>query len=141
MIFRSWSSVGLGLGFSANNSVIQKNEFTLNNTGLNINSNNNLVGGDDPADRNLAYGNTQDGIVVLYGNDNIITNNFCGTKDGMTAFPNTYAGMYVSGERTLVRNNVISGNSDAGLEIGEFSIQTLVQENLIGLDSTGRGRL
>ena len=141
MIFRSWSSVGLGLGFNANNSVIQRNEFTLNKTGLNINSNGNLVGGDDPADRNLAYGNTQDGIVVLYGNDNIITNNFCGTKDGMTASPNTYAGMYVSGERTQVRNNVISGNSDAGLEIGEFSIETLVQENLIGLDSAGRGKL
>ena len=141
MIFRSWSSVGLGLGFGANNSVIQKNEFTLNNTGLNINSNGNLVGGDDPADRNLAYGNNQDGIAVLYGNDNIITNNFCGTKDGMTSSPNTYAGMYVSGERTQVRNNVISGNSDAGLEIGEFSIETLVRENLIGLDSTGRGKL
>jgi hypothetical protein len=141
MVFRSWKSAGLGLGFNANNSVIQRNEFTLNKTGLNINSNNNLVGGDNPADRNFAFGNTQDGIVVLYGNDNIIRNNFCGTKDGMTASPNTYAGMYVLGERTLVKNNVISGNSDAGLEIGEFSIETLVQENLIGLDSTGRGKL
>ncbi|MHB1049323.1 MAG: T9SS type A sorting domain-containing protein [Bacteroidota bacterium] len=141
IIFRSWSSVGLGLGFNSHNSVIQRNEFTLNKTGLNINSNNNLVGGDDPSDRNFAYGNTQDGIVILYGNDNIVRNNFCGTKDGMTASPNTSAGMYILGERTQVKNNVISGNSDDGLEIGEFSVETLVQENLIGVDSTGNGKL
>lgn len=141
MIFKSWKSLGLAVNSLAIGSVIKGCEFTLCMTGLNINAANTIVGGPDPDDRNVTYGNLQDGIAVVFANDNIIENNFCGTKDGMTAQGNTYSGIYVSGERTIVRRNVISGNKDSGLEIGQFSKNTLAEENLIGLDSTGRGRL
>jgi uncharacterized repeat protein (TIGR01451 family) len=59
----------------------------------------------------------------------------------MTASPNTYDGVYVLGERNQVRSNVLSGNQSNGLEIGEFSKKTLVQENLIGVDFSGSAEL
>ncbi|MBI2428241.1 MAG: right-handed parallel beta-helix repeat-containing protein [Ignavibacteriales bacterium] len=141
MIFKSWWSVGLGLGFGSDNSIVQKCEFILNKTGLNINGHGVTVGGDDPANGNNSYNNTQDGIAIVFANDNIIKNNFSGTKDGLTASPNTYAGLYVLGERNQVMLNVFSGNDDSGLEIGEFSINTLVDDNFIGMDASGIGRL
>jgi hypothetical protein len=141
MVFKSWKSLGLAVNSLATGSVIKGCEFTLCMTGLNINAANTVVGGPNPDDRNFTYGNLQDGIAVVYANDNIIENNFCGTKDGMTAEGNTYSGIYVLGERTIVRRNLISGNKDSGLEIGQFSKNTLAEENLIGLDSTGRGKL
>jgi uncharacterized repeat protein (TIGR01451 family) len=141
MIFTSWKSLGLALSSGAVNSIVQRCEFTLNSVGLNINAAGTLVGSETPGDRNLAYGNTQDGIDLVYANDNIIINNFCGTKDGTTASPNTYNGIYILGERTDVIHNVLSGNLSSGLEIGEFSKTTLVMENLIGVDFSGSGKL
>jgi uncharacterized repeat protein (TIGR01451 family) len=141
MIFKSWKSLGLALTSGAANSSVSGCEFTLNSVGLNINAAGTLVGGGTPGERNLAYGNTQDGIDLVYANDNIIINNFCGTKDGITASPNTYNGVYVLGERNEVKNNVLSGNLSSGLEIGEFSKVTLVMDNLIGVDFNGSGRL
>ncbi|MDP1676302.1 MAG: right-handed parallel beta-helix repeat-containing protein [Bacteroidota bacterium] len=141
MIFKSWKSVGLGLASGAVNSTIQRNEFTLNKIGLNVNAAGTLIGGDLPDVRNFAHGNTQDGIDIVFANDNSIIDNFCGTKDGFTASPNTYSGIYVLGERNKVLKNLISGNNDSGLEIGEFSKKTLVQGNYIGLDNLGIGKL
>ncbi|HAP36575.1 MAG TPA: hypothetical protein DCQ28_11785, partial [Bacteroidetes bacterium] len=141
MIFKSWKNVGLGLASGAINSTIQRNEFTLNKIGLNVNAAGTLIGGDFSEDRNFAHGNTQDGIDIVYANDNIIIDNFCGTKDGFTASPNTNSGMYVLGERNKVLKNLISGNNDSGLEIGEYSKKTLVKGNYIGLDNLGIGRL
>ncbi len=141
MIFKSWKSLGLAINSGGINSVIQKCEFTLNNTGLNINAAGVQVGGENPDDRNFAYANKQDGIAVVFADNNIIQNNFSGTKDGMTASPNTYTGAYILGAKAKIKNNLFSGNSDAGLEIGEFSSGTLVEGNIIGLDSLGRGRV
>lgn len=141
IIFKSWKNVGLGLASGAVNSTIQRNEFTLNKIGLNVNAAGTLIGGDVPDVRNFAHGNTQDGIDIVYANDNSIIDNFCGTNDGFTASPNTYSGMYILGERNKVLKNLISGNNDSGLEIGEFSKNTLVKGNYIGLDNLGVGKL
>lgn len=141
MVFKSWKNVGLGLGFGSDNSLVHRCDFMLNKIGLNINGHNVTVGGNDTANGNNSYNNTQDGIAIVFANDNIIQNNFCGTKDGVTASPNTSAGLYVLGERNKVMLNVFSGNDDTGLEIGEFSVNTLVDNNFIGMDALGIGRL
>jgi len=141
IVFKSWKNVGLGLSSGAVNSIIQQNEFTLNKIGLNVNAAGTLIGGELPENRNFSHGNTQDGIDIVFANDNSIIDNFCGTKDGFTASPNTYSGIYVLGERNKVIKNLISGNNDSGLEIGEFSKKTLVKNNYIGLDNLGIGKL
>ena len=137
MVFRSWSLVGLGLTAGAVNSVVDKCEFTLNTIGLNINANGTSVGDYDDADRNSAYGNKQDGIDITNANFVKIINNFCGTRDGATASPNTYDGIYVSGNDNEVLHNVLSGNQQNGLEIGQSSKRTYVEDNLIGVDVSG----
>ncbi|HLF14062.1 MAG TPA: T9SS type A sorting domain-containing protein [Bacteroidota bacterium] len=141
MHFRSWSNLGLALSGGAANSIIQKNVFSLNNIGLNVNSANTLIGGENPDDRNLAYGNMQDGIDVVFADDNTVQHNFCGTPDGLTANPNASSGVYVMGQRTRVLGNLLSGNNDLGLEISQYSVNTLVRDNIIGADSSRRGRL
>ncbi len=139
--FRNWTNVGLAFGNGSVNMTAKRNEFFNNKTGLNINSNGGTVGGDDPQDGNVAANNTQTGISLVFANNIIIKNNLIGTKDGFTAAPNQTEGMYVLGSNNRVLRNVISGNNNAGLGIGEYSVQTLVKDNLVGLDSTGRGRL
>ncbi len=142
MEFRNWTGgLGLALAPGAAGSVVQRNVFTLNRVGLNINGPNTLVGGTDPADRNLAYDNTQDGIDVVFADDVTIRNNFCGTSDGLTAAPNDNSGLYVLGARARVLDNVLSGNGGEGLEIGEYSVNTLVKDNIVGADSSRRARL
>ncbi len=141
MVFQHWNGVGLGLGFTAVNSIIQRCSFIGNGTGLNINGSFTTVGGINPADGNVAGNNTQDGIGVVFANDCIIQDNFSGTMDGITASPNTYSGVYVNGERTKVLDNVLSGNNDTGVDIGEFSKYTVIKNNLVGLDVYGFGKL
>jgi len=141
MVFKSWSLVGLAFTAGAVNSVVRKNEFTLNTIGLNINANGTTVGSDDDADRNYAYGNKQDGIDITNANHTSIVNNFCGTHDGTTASPNKFDGLYVLGNDNEVRKNVLSGNQMNGLEIGQFSNRTLVEDNFIGVDINGNSRL
>ncbi len=142
MEFRNWAGgLGLALATGAAGSVVQRNVFTLNRVGLNINGANTLIGGTDPADRNLAYDNTQDGIAIVFADDVTVRNNFCGTSDGITPAPNDNSGLYVLGSRARVLENVLSGNGDEGLQIGEFSMNTLVKDNVIGADSSRRARL
>ncbi|HLF15698.1 MAG TPA: right-handed parallel beta-helix repeat-containing protein, partial [Bacteroidota bacterium] len=141
MELRGWFS-GISFAGGATNCIIQRNVFTLNTTGLSVSASNTLIGGPNPEDRNLAYGNTQDGMAVsASANDNIIQNNFCGTPDGLTASPNTRAGLFVRGQRTRILGNVLSGNQGPGLEITQAAVNTLVRGNIVGADSTLRGQL
>jgi uncharacterized repeat protein (TIGR01451 family) len=141
MTFKSWKTVGLGLSSEATSSEILNCNFTLNKTGLNINSNVTFVGGESLDFINYAHGNTQDGIAIVFADFCTIHNNFSGTFDGFTPSPNTSTGLYVLGENNRVISNTLSGNDDGGLEIGEFSKNTLVWKNNIGVDFLGLARL
>lgn len=151
MIFTNWGSHALALAINtgSGNNIIQGCEFYHNlGVGVNINSNNNLIGGPLPAERNIAHDNlynpsnfrTGYGIVVLGGDDNIVTNNLFGTPDGVTPSPNQN-GLGIEGLRNKVYKNVISG-SEVGLYLeGDFSAfgtnGNLIENNLIGTDITG----
>jgi hypothetical protein len=141
MTFRKWTSIGLGFGTLAADVTVRRNEFFENRVGLNVNGIRGTIGGDGPADANIAANNTQDGIALIFASEFVIKNNLSGTKDGFTAAPNNSDGLYILGERNRVLQNVLSGNGNAGLSIGEFSVGTVARQNLIGTDSTGRGRL
>lgn len=141
MTVQHFKSVGIGTSSGAVNTSVKRCVFVHNSTGLNINGANTVIGGPDPADANVSYNNTQDGFALVFANDCIVQNNVSGSADGVTASPNTYSGLYVLGERATVMDNTLSGNNDSGLEMGEFSVNTFVQNNNIGLDKNGVGRL
>lgn len=113
-------------------------------------SDDNLIGGAAPADRNLASGNLV-GIHIQSGSRNRVQGNFIGTDaTGTSPLPNTgQAGVLIYGpggvayptQDNLIggsapgAGNVISGNRDGGIDI--YSSGNLVKGNLIGTDATG----
>ena len=120
-----------------------------NGSGVEIGSNNNLVGGTSPADRNLVSGNTAgtfSGALLLDGlaNNSTVQGNLVGTDaTGLHALPNVgglaaYGGGNTIGGTAPGAANVVSGNSLYGMWI-EGSI--LVQGNLVGTTADGLGPL
>ena len=124
-------------------------------------SDNNTIGGTNSVPGvlnvgNLLSGNTGDGIQII-GTSNFVQGNFIGTDPtGTFAIPNaigvsleddpddsissgafnTIGGTnFVAG--TLSVGNLISGNTGAGISLGDLSSQNVVLGNFIGTDPTG----
>ena len=116
-----------------------------NNSGVEIGSNNELVGGTSPADRNLVSGNTAgtfSGALVLNGvaTNSTAQGNLVGTDaTGLHALPNA-GGMAVYGIGNTIGGtaagaaNVISGNGLYGIWIQGDPV---VQGNLVGIAADG----
>lgn len=90
---------------------------------------------------NVIAGNTNEGIMLNVANNNRIQNNFIGVSSGNVAFGNgdgIYSndsyGNLLGGNRLANEQNVISGNSSDGVEIGGGGGNT-VCGNIIGLSS------
>jgi len=106
----------------------------------------NMIGGEDPADRNLISGNTGDGVRISGYNTGInsVEGNYIGTKkDGDSALANNigvnmfkFTGGNTIGCETENGDNVISGNTIAGIRINESNENT-IEGNLIGTDKAG----
>ena len=85
--------------------------------------------------RNLISGNTDLGANAVDFNG--YRGNRIGTDvTGSVAVPNGI-GLLVSGSGNRIEGNVISGNTDEGVEIGPFANVNLVQGNSIGVDGSG----
>ncbi len=108
-----------------------------------------LIGGANPADRNLISGNlapiSSGGIYSQSGGVTTIRGNYIGTDaTGMLALPN-YAGVNCSLASVIVggpgsgEGNLISGNG-GGISLQACTGST-IQGNLIGTDATGTGPL
>ena len=108
---------GSGLWILGQNLVISCNQLFNNNYGIHVFLNNNIIGGQlSPSQRNVISNSYFYGILI-YGNDNQISNNFVGTTpDGTGAASNNTAGIYLSGNSNLIggatayAGNLISGN-------------------------------
>ncbi len=113
---------------------------------------NNLVGGTTASERNLISGNTFDGIQIAHSNGNVVQGNRIGTNAaGTSALPNGRDGVLlqvglsnVIGGTTPGSRNLISGNTENGIDFIDFAEGTttsgnVVQGNLIGTDSSGTG--
>ena len=108
----------------------------------------NRVGGPTGADANLISGNTVFGVEIsspkggtfVPAADNVVEGNSIGTKaSGLAADANGIGVLVAGGQRTLIRGNLVSGNTNAGVAILEpTSTGNLVQANLIGVDRRGR---
>lgn len=101
-----------------------------------------IVGGTTAAERNIISGNTEAGVHIsgLDGQEapiSQITGNYIGMNAaGSFAIPNG-SGVLITGNApsNLVRGNVISGNTTAGINLSAASNQ--IHANLIGIDPTG----
>jgi hypothetical protein len=129
---------------------IHNDTFTHGNVGdgVQIEGNNNVVGGTAPEDRNVISANGKiagtdaDGVSIV-GDDNKVRGNAIGTDPAMITgqIGNTEAGVRLEGDRNLVggavtgATNVISGNGTAVLVAsGE---DNKITGNLIGTDGAG----
>jgi CSLREA domain-containing protein len=126
----------------------------LINTGAGVEiagaSNNNLIGGNTPAARNLISGNTEMGVSINNGSaSNTVSGNYIGTNAaGMAAIGNGTNGVHIFaatnnivGGTTAADRNVIGGNI-SGVFIGDpSSTGNLVRGNFIGRNATGAAGL
>ena len=121
-------------------------------------ANNNTIGGNTAAERNIISGSSQAGIVIDIGAEdgavvahtNTITGNYIGTdKDGDTAVSNTLSNIVItsSSSDNTISNNVIAASSDAasgdGIRIdGTSATGNTITGNYIGTNAdsdTGLG--
>ena len=119
------------------------------NSGVEIGSDHNHVGGTSPADRNLVSGNTAgtfSGALMLDGgaNNSTVQGNLVGTDaTGLHALPNV-GGMAVYGTGNTIGGtvpgaaNVISGNSLYGVWVEGSAV---FQGNLVGIAADGASPL
>ena len=89
---------------------------------------------------NFISGNESSGVAILGSSstNNRIENNLIGTDgNGISALGNTLNGIYIGdGNDNIVKNNLISGNKDDGIDIRNSSNNT-IQKNRIGTDFNG----
>jgi parallel beta-helix repeat protein/VCBS repeat-containing protein len=120
--------------------------------GIKLLSDDNVVGGTNPTDRNVISGNDQDGIYILGSTGNVVRGNYIGTtKDGTAALGNGGTGVWVRnasgntiGGTGLDDRNVISGNGFASTWQGvllQNSDSNFVQGNYIGTNALGSAAL
>ncbi|HTU81158.1 MAG TPA: hypothetical protein VMF61_03460, partial [Candidatus Acidoferrales bacterium] len=136
---------------SSDNVVVQGNFFGIDahNAGALANhgdgilidgsSQNTQVGGVIPLG-NVAAGNSLNGIEVTGTVAGFTTfNTFGGLLAFKTAVPNGNDGVLITatGGSQTVRTNVLSGNTNNGLEIGGNASGVVVEPNIIGLDTIG----
>ncbi|MEE8576231.1 MAG: T9SS type A sorting domain-containing protein [candidate division Zixibacteria bacterium] len=108
----------------------------------------NLVGGDEPGERNLIAGNDGYGIVISGGHDNRVTGNWIGIDaSGEIASPNKSGGVLLSsgasgnmiGTASSIPSNYISGNGGHGVTISNIGTrENLLFSNVIGTDISRR---
>ncbi len=108
---------------------------------------NNIIGGDNPAARNVISGNNGDGVSInnAESSGNVVRHNYIGTNaTGNGLLGNFYNGIVmVSGtNNNLIANNLISSNGGSGVVINDLGTSNnLVQGNLIGTDANGAAAL
>jgi hypothetical protein len=122
-----------------------------NQTGLEVQSSANVLGGNKAAMRNLISGNNNQGVLLADGaSGNLVTGNYIGTDvTGSNRLSNNGGGVVLDdapqntiGGSSAGAGNLISGNGNNGVLVsssinGPGSLSTVIQGNVIGLDATG----
>ncbi|MGA2499086.1 MAG: NosD domain-containing protein [Tepidisphaeraceae bacterium] len=101
---------------------------------------NNLVGGPLPEDRNLISGNRQSGLMITnrFTEGNRIEGNSIGLDiTGTKSLPNRHGVVFSTyPARNILRQNVISGNEQAGIVLCEYAKDNEILANIIGPDAS-----
>ncbi len=132
--------VGCYLGTDATGTLALGN----GSQGVAVNGNGNVIGGPDPADRNVMAGNLLFEIQVggpgwPASTGTIVEGNFIGTDRTGTSALGSVRGVYVrNGSNTLIKGNLISGMTNSSGVILSGGNGSVIQENRIGTDVTGK---
>lgn len=156
LIINRFTADGIAVSSSSNGNTFAGNYIGTDATGtldlgngddgLEIGSDNNIIGGATTAERNLISGNADDGIDLnSEASGNQILGNYVGTtRTGLAALGNGDNGIQVGGSGNTIggtsagAGNVISGNGNCGITITEATATgNVVQGNLIGTNATG----
>ncbi len=109
--------------------------------GVSINgANHSNIGGALPGDRNVISGNPTSGVNMETSASlaSTVTNNYIGTNAaGTAAIPNGYGILSQHALGNVIRDNLISGNSVAGVRFRNGANGDLVVGNRIGTDASG----
>src|SRR5690349_2269148 len=125
----NWIGVGDG-GFGMSRGVV-------------VQSDNDMIGGSDPGDRNIISGNGDDGIVLNGGANDAVLGNYVGLDASGDQLRNNNNGISIYGASGfLVRGNVISGNNADGIYVsGAVNAGGVIAGNTIGLNAAGDMRM
>ena len=115
---------------------------------IRLGASNNTIGGTTPGDRNLISANRERGVFIVKGSTgNFVLGNYIGTDvTGGAALGNVISGVGIErgaqwntvGGTTAGARNIISGNDNTGVSIGEANTtNNEVLGNYIGTDATG----
>jgi hypothetical protein len=152
-------NVGTGVNIPGSGTMVQGNligtditgTLALGNSGIgvNISASNNLVGGATTDARNVVSANNR-GVQVFGGSNNTIQGNFIGTDiTGTIALGNPNVGLNLNSgvSNTMIGGltatpgtppgNLISGNGNGSVVLGQDTTGNLIQGNIIGADITG----
>lgn len=113
-------------------------------------ANGNTIGGTTPEARNIISGNNQGISIQNNSSNNVVQGNYVGTTpSGMTALPNTL-GIQIDGSGSTSNvvggtvpgaGNLVSGNTQNGIQILNFANNNRVEGNLVGLKADGSSTL
>lgn len=149
---------GDGISGGGNNNLIIGNLIGVDVSGTKImgntmngiflkNSQNNIIGGNVPGERNIICGNGSCGVALQApgSKGNIIRGNYIGTDiSGRYDLGNGVngVGIELGAFNNLIKSNLISGNHRAGILVSDWgSCYNTIVGNIIGLDATGQNRL
>jgi hypothetical protein len=92
--------------------------------------------------RGLAIGGMSRGIVV-HGSGNLIESNFVGTDaTGQLDVGNRFDGIRIDGgDGNIVRNTLIGGNGESGIELRGGAVGNVIEDNRIGTNAAGTAAL
>jgi hypothetical protein len=114
--------------------------------GISVTGTRNRVGGQNAADRNVISGNgasTPQPQVQLAGRGHTVEGNYLGTDRRGRAAVSSSSGIRVLGSENVIKNNVVSGMLEDGIEVEVLTGSTeqaagnQIQANLIGTDASG----
>lgn len=141
--------VGISPNTNSDNWVIQGNYIGVGADGLTSigngdpswaggvsldNSVGHMVGGSDPAARNVLSGNDSQGIAPDFTDNSTIEGNYIGVGyDGVTPLPNSTHGISVGNacQNIIIRNNIIAHNAVGGIQLVSNADGTQVYGNTI----------
>ena len=149
--FVNCQSVGLTITATGNKvynnyfGITESNQVMPNGTGIMITEGGNEIGKDDIGSSNIICANTNSGIIIGFGSQNIVENNYIGTNiEGHTGLGNSI-GIAINSDQNLIGGsgtfspNVISGNQIAisitAAPPDTYADQNLIVNNIIGLSA------
>ncbi len=137
---------GCFLGTNAAGTAVAGNEkgVRIGGFGLPI-SDDNTVGGASAGARNVISGNTDEGVLIVFGPErNTVQNNYIGTdKNGTAAVANGEGVVLAISPNHRVLGNVISGNQGSGMRIDTDGLNPsdasghVIRGNFIGTNARG----